>query len=63
MVYTIFAQRGIGLPPAFLANAAARRPLLPHDTERIVAAASQCQNATDFLARLEALGRTPTAER
>ena len=53
-VRTILAQRGIDVPPAFLGNAAARRLLLPHDTERIVAAASSCRSAVDFLARLAA---------
>ena len=48
----ILSQRGIGFPPGFLTNAAARRPLLRHETERVVAAASQCQDAADFLARL-----------
>ena len=51
-VRAILAQRGIGTPPAFLANAAARQPLLAHDTERIITAASQCLSAPDFLARL-----------
>ena len=52
MARAILAQRGIDVPPAFLADAAARRPLLAHDTERIVAAASQCLDAADFLTRL-----------
>ena len=51
-VRAILASRGIGFPAGFLANAAARRPLLRHDTARIVAAASRCVSATDFLARL-----------
>ena len=63
MARAILTQRGIGTPPAFLADAAARRLLLPHDTERIVTAASQCRSATDFLARLADSRSNATASR
>ena len=52
MVRIILTRRGIGFPSKFLASAAARQPLLRHETEWIADAAYQCHDAADFLARL-----------